>query len=101
MEHVDRLGKSRQIDHPKRAIGIADPDFPNAGTDGAHQLPVIRITTLLHEIDLVPGLPPYGDGKGPQIIKRTTQEDNRFHARRQIGLYNILYITSIGLVANA
>jgi len=58
MQHVDRFGTWRQIDHAIGPGGIPYADLINARADSLHRLPVFRIKAALNEIQVETGFSP-------------------------------------------
>ena len=52
MKDVDSIFERGDVDHPVSAGGFSHPDFPNAGTNGFHRLPVVWINATLKPVKL-------------------------------------------------
>jgi hypothetical protein len=48
MQNEDGALERCHIDHAKRSVFLANPDFPYAWADACHRLPVIGIAAFLH-----------------------------------------------------
>jgi hypothetical protein len=57
------------IDYAKRSVFLTNPDFPHAGADAGHRLPVIRIIALLHLKQLKACFSPRRRRKAGQILQ--------------------------------
>lgn len=68
MEHVDRVGVRRNVDHPKRAGCVADADFPNTGSHGWYRLPIVWIFAVLNLVELEAGLAAGIRRKGAHVV---------------------------------
>jgi hypothetical protein len=64
VKHVDGGFKLGHVDHPECTVGLSKPNLPNTLSNGAHGLPIIRVTVLLHLIELIFSLATSGDWKG-------------------------------------
>ena len=92
MQHVDGRFNIGHLDHSERTVGLSNPDLPNTLFNGAHRPPIVRITTLLHLIELIPCLATSDSWKGSKIIQGACPELDGFGAfTHGLDLYNILY----------
>ncbi len=55
---MNGVRQTRNVDHTISSNAVADSDLAYASTDRWHWLPVARIKTLLHLVQLVAGLAP-------------------------------------------
>ena len=88
MNHEDRLGKFGQVKNSMLKLAM-NAQFHNTRTDARHRLPVARLQTHLHEMDLMPSATPGFIGKGSKVVERRTQPDYRFFGHEKV--YNNLY----------
>src|SRR5947209_2142155 len=79
MQHIDCVGRSREINHAKRTRCIPHTDFSDALSDRRHRLPVVRIEPALYSFELEPGIVSRPIRKGVEISERTANEDDRLH----------------------
>src|SRR5215475_2356271 len=52
VKHINRIFEPGEVEHPERPSGVPDPDFFNSRANAVHGLPVIRLATALHLIEL-------------------------------------------------
>ncbi|KOF54827.1 hypothetical protein AD428_04440 [Achromobacter sp. DMS1] len=69
MDHIDGIGELGDVDDPESAVTIANADFSDTLAHCVHRLPVIRIQTVLHLIDLVTRFALGRGWEGAKIIK--------------------------------
>jgi len=79
VQHKDGLAKARDIDDAKSAARVSHPDFPNAGADRRHRLPIVRFEPALHPVELETGIAPGALGKFTQAVERVAEKDYRFN----------------------
>src|SRR5262245_7014849 len=58
VQHVNRLGASREINHPELSRVLMDANFANPCTYRWHRLPVMRILPSLNALELIPSVMP-------------------------------------------
>src|SRR4051794_29141455 len=60
----------RHVQNSECSGGISDADFPHASADGIHRLPIVRLASLLHAIELIPRLAACRLRECAQILER-------------------------------
>jgi hypothetical protein len=55
VDDVDRLGEASDVEHSE-CLSNMYPNFRDPRPNGAHGLPIQGFASLLHEMELVPGL---------------------------------------------
>jgi hypothetical protein len=58
VKHANPFLQRREIDDPERAGRLANPNFPHAGADAWHRLPIVGIAPHLDSPTLMSGFVP-------------------------------------------
>jgi hypothetical protein len=58
MQHVHALRACCEVNDPKGAFSLMNPDLARARANARHRLPIARLLAALDEVELVTGIPP-------------------------------------------
>ena len=53
MQDINRIGKLRDVNDTERPGGVPNPNLLCTSADSWHRLPIVRLVTLLYQIDLM------------------------------------------------
>ncbi len=96
MQHVNRIRHRRDIDDAKRAGNVAYPDFPHAGPNGFHRLPIAWILAPLHREEFISGIPTGAFGKLPQPRERVAEKFDGLPRGRSVHRADYIRLDKIG-----
>jgi hypothetical protein len=79
VQHVNGVGKRRDVDHAIRTGGTSNPDLANACADRWHRFPIAGILPFLDLMKLMAGLPACFIGEATQALKCVSVKRYRFY----------------------
>ena len=90
MQHIDDIDPLRHINDAERAGGVPYPNLFHTLANARHRLPVVRLQTVLHLVELMACLAPGRQGKGTQVVEGAAAEIDRFGAGHAANIQNIV-----------
>jgi hypothetical protein len=80
VQHNDSVAELSYVEDAEGAAVLADADLTHARTDRAHRLPVARLQTLLHLVQLHARFLPGALGKGSHLVEGVAEKHDTLHA---------------------